>query len=158
MIMFWHKRKIWGTLTEERRKREKTKGHQSSKTMEEWKFILRWSRQKSEPRQEHDDEEMTKKYYDHCQPDRQLMVHTYYRPLDAAVLSLRVERHLLEFFSEVDNFFPSSAFVASGDIYHISSAFFGGLPWPTFFRFVIYLFTYAVRPTVSLWVWASMVE
>lgn len=68
-------------------------------------------------------EEMTRKYYDHCQPDRQLMVHTYYGCWMAALLSLRVERHLLEFFSEVDNFFPSFPFVASWDIYHISSAF-----------------------------------
>lgn len=96
-------------------------------------------------------EEMTRKYYDHCQPDRQLMVHTYYGCWMAALLSLRVERHLLEFFSEVDNFFPSFPFVASWDIYHISSVL-RRLPrlGTFFFRFVIYLFTYVVRPTSLL--------
>lgn len=62
----------------------------------------------------------TKKYYDHCQLDRQLMVHTYYefllhfmrrrRVLMDVFCCLGGERHLLEFFSEVDNFFLSSFF------------------------------------------------
>lgn len=162
MIMLWHKREIWGTRRRIDEKMTKRKGRHNSKTIDTacwWKFILCWSRHKA-------GEGMTKKYYDHCQPDRQLMVHTYYewrrrKPFGYVLLLLLLpwgdERHLLEFFSEVDNFFPfCSPFVAFLGkfiifprlrLLHSEASL--PLPRTRTFRFVIYLFTYVLCPTSS---------